>query len=781
MKLRNLFFMLVATTLVFAACKPEPETKLPVTEASVELVSDAVVNFPAEGGEGEIVFDYTPYFDPNIPEDERPLADLAPFKIICEAEWIEFVDGNETYNETVAYRVAANESEESREAKVTISIGSKLSVEVTIKQVGASEQPAEYLYDVEMAAAVRVPSSEVDLADNYFAIAFADENEEYELGIVLVGDGTYNSTLTEMKYSATNENLMIEGCEFYTADGEYSFVDGEVLVAKAVGAADTYNFDITLVDEQSNRFHFTYEGVVEGMAIEQPAPEDLEFVSAASKWMGAYHTLQLANADESVVLKADIYTYNSQFGYLYEGVYTVKNSGYSFAAGEIDYYYSSYTVNGEESKLDSGTIEVAIADDYTYTLIIDVKDAAGRELKSEYKGAIEGMSFEKGFEWVAAARNAIIGGADGQFNITFKTAGTDSADSITLDFYAEAGAERLPSGTYTIANSTEPGFVNLETIEFTTFSSGTPEITGGEVVVENVADNDYIVSFRMSEKDSRRTWVCSYDGEIYNMVIEKGATTLNFTSANGYFSDDSGESYVYLVADNGKQLKLGLVDLEWNSSYITPGTYTVGDDWGIGMITSGWYGTDWNDGISLKSGNAIFEDNGDQTYTITVSVTLTNDEAYEGVYEGVIEGYTLPGVDDGGDDASTVELTIERIYARHYSGSNFGVQLFTPGSTEGQAGMNQTVAYMNLDFYTIDGSTTEITPGTYTVGNATAGHLDSSYTKVMMSASMSKATSGEATFTLNADGTYTITFNITCQDGFTYKGSYTGELTIHQS
>jgi hypothetical protein len=43
----------------------------------------------------------------------------------------------------------------------------------------------------------------------------------------------------------------------------------------------------------------------------------------------------------------------------------------------------------------------------------------------------------------------------------------------------------------------------------------------------------------------------------------------------------------------------------------------------------------------------------------------------------------------------------------------------------------------------------------------------------------SKATNGEATFTLNADNTYTITFNIACQDGFTYKGSYTGELTIH--
>jgi hypothetical protein len=652
------------------------------------------------------------------------------------------------------------------------------SIDMTTKAKEPEPTPEpEYLYNVEMATASRIPSAELDLEDNYFAIAFADENEEYELGIVLVGDGTHNSILTEEKYSATNENLMIEGCEFYTADGEYSFVDGEVLVAQADGVADVYNFDITLVDEQGNRFHFTYDGAVENMTLPEPEPEEVVLTQAKSTWKGQYHTVTFATADESTKLVADIYTYNYKFGYLYEGTYTVKNSGYSFTAGEIDYYYSSLTTEGEKAALDSGTIEVAINDDLSYSIVIDVVDANGRAFQNQYEGMIEGMSFENGFEWVAAARNTIVNSADGQFNITFKTAGTESADMITLDFYAEAGAERLPAGTYTIANSTEAGYVNLETLSFTTFSNGTPEIDGGEVVVEWLGENDYNVSFRMSEKDSRRTWICSYEGEIYNMIIEAAEEELNFISANGYFSDDSGESYVYLVADNGKQLKLGLIDLEWESSYVTPGTYTVGSDWGVGMINSGWYGTDWNDGISLKSGSAIFEDNGDQTYTITVNITLVNDEVCTGVYVGAIEGYTLPGAEEGGDDASTVELTIERIYARHYSGSNFGVQLFTPGSTDGQAGIGQTVAYMNLDFYTIDGSTTEITPGTYTVGNATAGHLDSGYTKVMMTGS--KATSGEATFVLNADSTYTITFNITCQDGFTYKGSYTGELTIH--
>ena len=641
------------------------------------------------------------------------------------------------------------------------------------------EPTPEYLYDVEMTTASRIPSAELGLQDNIFVIALKEESKDYTLGIVLIGDGTNNSILTEELYSVANENLMIEACEFLTADDEHIFVEGEVAVDFIDGIDNAYNLDITFKDEQGKLFHFTYEGVVENISIPEPEPEDVVLTSAKSTWKGQYHTVEFATADESIKLVADIYTYNYKFGYLYEGVYTVKNSGYSFAAGEIDYYYSSLTIDGVKAALDSGTIEVAINDDFTYNIVINIVDANGREFQNSYEGHIEGMSFEDGFKWVAASRNTIVNGAAGQFNITFKTAGTESADSITMDFYADADAERLPAGTYTISNSTEAGCVNLETLSFTTFSNGTPEINGGEVVVEWLGENDYKVLFRMTETDSRRTWVCDYEGEIYNMIIEKNDQELSFISANGYFSDDSGESYVYLVTDNGKQLKLGLIDLAWENSYITAGTYTVGDNWGVGMITSGWYGNDWNDGIGFKSGSAIFEDNGDQTYTITVNITLTNDEVCSGVYVGAIEGYTLPAADDGGDDSSVVELTIDHITAKHYSNFNYGVQLFTPGSTLTTPGFGQSVAYLNLDFYDLEANTSSITPGTYTVGGATVGHLDSAYTKISFGMSESKATSGEAVFTLNDDDTYTITFAITCQDGLTYKGSYTGAIVFN--
>jgi hypothetical protein len=93
--------------------------------------------------------------------------------------------------------------------------------------------------------------------------------------------------------------------------------------------------------------------------------------------------------------------------------------------------------------------------------------------------------------------------------------------------------------------------------------------------------------------------------------------------------------------------------------------------------------------------------------------------------------------------------------------------------------MGQSVAYLNLDFYDLEANTSSITPGTYTVGGATVGHLDSAYTKISFGMSESKATSGEAVFTLNDDDTYTITFAITCQDGLTYKGSYTGAIVFN--
>ena len=651
------------------------------------------------------------------------------------------------------------------------------SIDMTTK--AESPAPVEYLYDESFAVAKRYSSQEIgeSVPDNHFFMQFRDNGEEanHVLTLVLVG-AEEDTTLQAGTYTIANKGVSYDECEFAVLDTEtFYHMDAECEATVVVeGDESGYTFDITLQETNGEYMHFTYEGEVEDMILAEPAPENVEFATAKSTWKGQYHNVVFATEDEAIKLVADIYTYNYRFGYLYEGTYTVKSSGYSFTAGEIDYYYSSYTANGTKATLDSGTIVVSINDDLSYNIAIDVIDANGRTLQTEYKGMIEGMSFENGFEWVAASRNTIADNAEGQFNITFKTAGTDSADSITLDFYAEAGAERLPAGRYTIANSTEAGYVDLATLSFTTFSNGTPEINGGEVIVEWLGENNYNVEFRMTETDSRRTWVCNYEGEIYNMVIETGAEELNFVSANGYYSYDSAESYVYLVADNGKQLKLDLVDIAWQSAYITPGTYTVETGWAPGGICSGWYGTSWNDGVGFKSGSAIFEDNGDKTYTITVNITLSNNDVCAGTYVGAIEGFNLPNGSGSGNIENGVELEIEYVNAQIYGGGNYALQLFTPGSGWTQTGTGQSVSYIQFDLYNINSSLDYIAAGTYVVAGTAPGEMDPAYTKVMPADS--KATSGEATLAINADKTYTINFAITCNDGVTYTGSYTGDI-----
>ena len=130
MKLKNLFYMLLALPLVFAACEepnegtdqPQPgdEVKSPV----LTLTSSAEINFAAEGGQGEIEYTLE-----NAVEGTELTA-------TCEAEWVTDV----TVAESVTFTVEANEETAERETKVVVAYG-ELSVEVAVKQVGKNEAP----------------------------------------------------------------------------------------------------------------------------------------------------------------------------------------------------------------------------------------------------------------------------------------------------------------------------------------------------------------------------------------------------------------------------------------------------------------------------------------------------------------------------------------------------------------------------------------------------------------------------------------------------------------
>ena len=226
MKLTKLFLTaaLAICAMAFVACEPDtPDTP---KEYALELTSDAVMEFPAEGGEGNIAW--------KLNEVTRNHAQQpAPTFSTNAEEWIYL-----NLRHPGAFEVKENAGE-AREGVITVTYGEQ-SLEVEVKQAAASvEEPK-----VAFAAAARIPSAEFGLENNIFVLTFVDDSENTELNIVLVGDED-DEILQAGTYSAANggfsveENLLV----YYDTEEEFTFVDGEVVVTVD---GDNYDFDITL-------------------------------------------------------------------------------------------------------------------------------------------------------------------------------------------------------------------------------------------------------------------------------------------------------------------------------------------------------------------------------------------------------------------------------------------------------------------------------------------------------------------------------------------------------
>ena len=137
MKLKNLFYMLLALPLIFAACeKPnegadQPQPGDEVKNPALTLTSSDEINFAAEGGEGEITYTLE-----NAVEGTELTA-------TCEAEWV----ANVTAGETVTFVVDENEATEARETKVVVAYG-ELSFEVAVEQEGKKETPKAPVFEL---------------------------------------------------------------------------------------------------------------------------------------------------------------------------------------------------------------------------------------------------------------------------------------------------------------------------------------------------------------------------------------------------------------------------------------------------------------------------------------------------------------------------------------------------------------------------------------------------------------------------------------------------------
>ena len=217
MKLKNLFYLLLAMPLAFAACNETPDVPpTPEPEPSFTLTSDATLEFEAKGGEGTITFVY------DFTDKETAVVNIE-----CTAEWIEVADQVQASAASFTFAVAENEAEDAREAVVRATIGN-LYFEVTVKQEGKKETPKTPVFEL-----VSEEVMELSQEQQFGTIKFKLENP-----------------VAGVTVSVKSNQSWVNNFNVREADGEIAFVvdanNGAAREAKITATYGMLEFKVTV-------------------------------------------------------------------------------------------------------------------------------------------------------------------------------------------------------------------------------------------------------------------------------------------------------------------------------------------------------------------------------------------------------------------------------------------------------------------------------------------------------------------------------------------------------
>ena len=446
---------MLALPLAFVACNdPEEPTAQPV----ITLTSEATMQFPAEGGEGVITYIGEIIGESNEVTGNFPVSGVL-VKAYCDAEWVtDLVIG-----ENIKFTVLANDGD-ARETEIDVQHGGIDAFKVVVKQAAKGEDPKpEYAMDVELAAAARIPSDEVELTDNFFALAFADDAENIEVGIVLKGAES-DTILKAGDYTSDAETLLVDACEVFVSEpaAQYTFTEGVVAVAVD---GDNYTFDMEFADDKGNLYHFTYEGTVLDMVpAEKPAPEAFVPVKVeayrADTWDLGNFELDLYIDEENYhsLDMQDLVAPNDK--YLTAGHYSMEDGS---VTSWSNFVYNIET--GEGAYIVAAELDLTHNEDGTSTLKGYFESEYGQRLNIDWTGVIAGFIF--GSSEPAGDKEftaSFFGGEyyEGSYNnhnyyfvlsdtVVDGSTSTEGATYYYFDIYADELTDplRVPNGVYT--------------------------------------------------------------------------------------------------------------------------------------------------------------------------------------------------------------------------------------------------------------------------------------------------------------------------------------------
>ena len=538
---RYLMLIVATMSVAFVSCSPDEPTP-DAKEYALEITSDAVMEFTAEGGASKIVW--------ALNEVTRNEPVMQPEVILsAEAEWIT-IDPDMTGIFIVAKNVA-----EAREAVITIKYREQEET-VTVKQAAPGAEA------IELVSAVRLSCEAYELPWNNFAIAFEDATSEYQLALLLVG-AEGDEMLAEGVYSAENGGLDLYSGVLMIGLDEYEIAEGVVEVALDV---EEYDFDITITTTDGQKYTFVYTGEVENMVQVPAAVEPVAFTPAcvkAERYMIGNFFLQLY-IDGTRYHELDMYdevTPNDDM---------LSAGTYSYAAETISTWSTFSTGNDQTCSLADAEITLVHNDDNTTTITGYIKSEQGDYITIDWTGAIEGFVYEKEtgltFE-VEALSAAVHYDKAGQKDIIFMV------DEFSGHVFSFKGEDLLPAKPLADGNySSETGTIDLA-YSVHGYGDGYDDMTSAKATVANdleAGTTAFDIEWEFEGNTYLLSWTGAVEGITYKEVVE--------TKPLGFVPEyvemvriSSSDKYFYFYDSVGNELVCELYNGKIYMPYINYG------------------------------------------------------------------------------------------------------------------------------------------------------------------------------------------------------------------
>lgn len=553
MKLRNLFFALLALPLAFVACEPEPtpEPEPQPEQIVLILTSDDVMNFSAAGGTGEITYAM------DLKGQDLQLSATS------EAEWISDI----TVDTNITFTVAANDGA-AREDKIVATAGTK-SFEVTVKQAAkmavptltvTSENPLAFDQNEQMGTityTIENPKEGVALTAkcnaNWISQLAVQEANSQVVFLVAANSGdereavvtlTYGMleekvTVKQEKYVAPTPEIIIDAAnQEFEAAGDNGVIEFHINNAvEGVEATATSNVEWITIDSMAdgvinftvaaNEEEIVREGVitiaygeieqeVKIMQLFEGYNPDLQYsvFQIVECWAsmengGAQWDVTFVERDEKL---GDMQTRisfalaepNSQR--VADGVYSVENGGILINSANQN-GFSTYRTNASGLATDITVAEFTVATN-TETKTISFTgsfQAANNVITLNYNGEMRGMDLGEAITGAIEHRrwSSMVKNWHENAELLFTATSADGTLTAMFDFYDYDDAKSLAEGEYPVLSYEDGnGIQHLRNSSKFTYNNVDSQLAEGSATVEHIAGG-YKITYNIIDELGR--------------------------------------------------------------------------------------------------------------------------------------------------------------------------------------------------------------------------------------------------------------------------------------